>query len=155
MAYLASDHFTPATCCTIAVTVAKNGNTFGNLNAGATNGTEMGSGLYKITVDATDTATIGPFDVKGTCSLIDTVIKQCWVEETASSAPTIGAIACAVWDETHANHFTAGSTGCGLLIAMAVPTVSVPTIGAIACAVWDETHANHFTAGSTGCALLA
>ena len=38
-AYLASDHATPATGKTIAITISKNGAAFGNPSAGATNAT--------------------------------------------------------------------------------------------------------------------
>jgi len=72
-AYLASDHVTPATGKTIAVTISKNGGAFGNPNAGATNATEISSGFYKVTLDTTDTGTAGPLAVRGAAATIDDV----------------------------------------------------------------------------------
>lgn len=72
-AFLSSDHITPATGKTIAVTISKNGGGFANPNAGATNATEIASGWYKVTLDATDTATLGPLIVHGAEAAIDNV----------------------------------------------------------------------------------
>lgn len=72
-AYLASDHVTPATGKTIAITISKNGGAFGNPNAGATNATEISSGFYKVTLDTTDTGTAGPLAVRGAAATVDDV----------------------------------------------------------------------------------
>lgn len=71
-AYLASDHITPATGKTIAVTLSKNGAAFGNPSAGATNATEIGGGSYYVDLSITDTGTLGPAIVKVTEGTIDT-----------------------------------------------------------------------------------
>lgn len=72
-AYLASDHVSEATGKTIAITISKNGGAFGNPNAGATNATEISSGWYKVTLDTTDTNTVGPLAVRGAVATIDDV----------------------------------------------------------------------------------
>jgi hypothetical protein len=72
-AYLASDHTTEATGKTIAITISKNGGAFGNPNAGATNATEISSGWYKVTLDTTDTGTLGPLAVRGAVATVDDV----------------------------------------------------------------------------------
>jgi hypothetical protein len=72
-AYLSSDHVTEATGKTIAITISKNGGAFGNPNAGATNATEISSGWYKVTLDTTDTNTLGPIAVRGAVATIDDV----------------------------------------------------------------------------------
>lgn len=72
-AYLDTDHVTPATGKTIAITISKNGGAFGNPNAGATNATEISSGFYKVTLDTTDTGTAGPLAVRGANADIDDV----------------------------------------------------------------------------------
>ncbi len=72
-AYLSSDHVTPATGKTIAITISKNGGAFGNPNAGATNATEISSGFYKVSLDATDTGTAGPLAVRGAEAACDDV----------------------------------------------------------------------------------
>lgn len=69
--YLSSDHITEATGKTVAVTISKNGGSFGNPNAGATNATEIASGWYKVTLDTTDTGTEGPLIVRGTATSCD------------------------------------------------------------------------------------
>jgi hypothetical protein len=62
---------TAATGKTVAVTLSKNGGAFGNPNAGATSATEVSSGWYKVTVDATDTGTLGDLVVRGTAAGCD------------------------------------------------------------------------------------
>lgn len=72
-AILASDHVTPATGKTIAITISKNGGAFGNPNVGALNATEISSGFYKFTLDTTDTGTNGPVAWRGAVATIDDV----------------------------------------------------------------------------------
>ena len=72
-AYLSSDHVTEATGKTIAITISKNGGAFGNPNVGATNATAIASGWYKVTLDTTDTGTLGPLAVRGAEGTIDDV----------------------------------------------------------------------------------
>ena len=72
-AYLSSDHVTEATGKTIAITISKNGGAFGNPNVGATNATAVASGWYKVTLDTTDTGTLGPLAVRGAEGTIDDV----------------------------------------------------------------------------------
>lgn len=64
--FLSSDHISPATGKTVAIVISKNGGAFGNPNAGATNATEVSAGWYKVTLDATDTNTLGDLVVRGT-----------------------------------------------------------------------------------------
>lgn len=72
-AILSTDHVTPATGKTVAITISKNGAAFGNPNAGATNATEISSGFYKFDLDGTDTGTQGPLAWRGAVSGIDDV----------------------------------------------------------------------------------
>lgn len=69
--FLSSDHVTAATGKTVSITISKNGGAFSNPNAGATNATEVSSGWYKVTLDATDTATEGDLVVRGTATACD------------------------------------------------------------------------------------
>ncbi len=110
-AYLASDHVSAATGKTIPVTISKNGGAFGNPNAGATNLTEVSNGWYKVTLDATDTATAGPLVIRGTEAATDDVELICLVQAAVSAAPSAATIADAVWDEATAGHVAAGSAG--------------------------------------------
>lgn len=73
-AYLSSDHVSPATGKTIAITISKNGAAYANPSGGATNATEVGSGSYYVDLSTTDTGTTGPLWVKGTNADIDNVI---------------------------------------------------------------------------------
>lgn len=68
---LTSDHVSPATGKTVAITISKNGAAFGNPSGGATNATEIGSGWYYVDLSTTDTGTLGPLAVKGTATSSD------------------------------------------------------------------------------------
>lgn len=93
-AYLVSDHVTPATGKTIAITISKNGGAYANPAAGATNATEIGSGSYYVDLGTADIATLGPLTVKGAVGTIDTVFVSYTVVAVASLAlPVVGAIA--------------------------------------------------------------
>ena len=82
-AFLASDHVSPATGKTIAITISKAGGAFANPNAGATNATEIANGWYKVTLDATDTNTVGDLVVRGTEGTIDPAEQVCQVGSVA------------------------------------------------------------------------
>src|SRR5688572_29853718 len=73
-AYLSSDHVTPATGKTIAITISKNGGAYGNPSGGATNATEISAGSYYVDLSTTDSGSTGPLFVKGTEGTIDTII---------------------------------------------------------------------------------
>lgn len=68
-----SDHASPATGKTIAITISKNGGTFGNPSVGAVTATEIASGTYYVDLTGTDTNTLGPLIVIGTASGMDNV----------------------------------------------------------------------------------
>jgi hypothetical protein len=72
-AYLSSDHVTPATSKTIAITISKNGGAYANPSAGTVNATEIGNGSYYFDASTTDLGTAGPFAYLGTCSGVDNV----------------------------------------------------------------------------------
>jgi hypothetical protein len=80
-AYLASDHVTEATGKTIAITISKAGGAFGNPNAGATNATEISSGWYKVTLDTTDTGTLGIIAIRGAVATVDDIGDRLFVVE--------------------------------------------------------------------------
>lgn len=69
--FLSSDHISVATGKTVAITISKNGGAFANPNAGATNATEVANGWYKVTLDTTDTGTVGDLVVRGTATSCD------------------------------------------------------------------------------------
>ena len=71
-AYL-SDGVTLATSKTIAITISKNHAGFGNPNAGATNATEISSGWYYVTLDTTDTGTVGILLIRGAATGVEDV----------------------------------------------------------------------------------
>lgn len=87
-AYQSADHVSEATGKTIAITISKAGGAFGNPNAGATNATEISSGWYKVTLDATDTATLGILAVRGTSSGIDDVGDRLYVVSASTGGLT-------------------------------------------------------------------
>lgn len=69
--YLTSDHVTPATGKTVAVTISKNGGAFGNPSAGATTATELSNGWYYVDLSTTDLDTLGDLVVRGTATACD------------------------------------------------------------------------------------
>lgn len=73
-AYLSSDHVSPATGKTIAITISKNGGAYGNPSAGATNATGIANGSYYVDLSTTDTGTLGPLFVRGTEADTDTIV---------------------------------------------------------------------------------
>jgi hypothetical protein len=70
-AFLSSDHVSPATGKTVAVTLSKAGGAFGNPSAGATNATEVANGWYSVALSTTDTGTVGDLVVRGTATGCD------------------------------------------------------------------------------------
>ena len=84
-AFLASDHVSPATGKTIAITISKNGAAFGNPSAGATNATAIANGWYYVDLSTTDTATLGPLVVKGAEGTIDEVGENLRVVDPVSA----------------------------------------------------------------------
>jgi hypothetical protein len=87
-AFLDTDHLTAATGKTIAITISKAGGAFANPNAGATNATEVSSGWYKVTLDTTDTNTIGDLVVRGTNADIDDTEQVCQVVSATTGGAT-------------------------------------------------------------------
>lgn len=73
-AYLSSDHVSPATGKTIAITISKNGGAFANPSGGVTNAVEIASGSYYVDLSTTDTGTAGPLFILGTASGVDNVV---------------------------------------------------------------------------------
>jgi hypothetical protein len=72
-AYSSADHVTPMPGQTIAVVIDKNMGGFANPSAGATNATEDSLGWYSVTLSTTDTGTLGPLIVRGTCTGVDPI----------------------------------------------------------------------------------
>lgn len=87
-AYLSSDHVTEATGKTIAITMSKAGGAFGNPNAGATNATEIANGWYKVTLDTTDTGTLGIIALRGAAATIDEVGDRFYVVKATNGGLT-------------------------------------------------------------------
>jgi hypothetical protein len=73
-AYLSSDHVSPATGKTVAITLSKDGGAYANPSAGATNAVEVANGSYYVDLSTTDTGTLGPLWVRGAEGTIDQVI---------------------------------------------------------------------------------
>ena len=73
MAYLASDHITPATGKTISITISKNHGALANPNAGATNAAAISNGCYYVALATADINTLGNLWVHGAEGTIDDV----------------------------------------------------------------------------------
>lgn len=86
--FLASDHVTPATGKTVAITLSKAGAGFGNPNAGASNATEVANGWYKFSLDTTDTNTLGDLVIVGTATACDVASQICQVVSATTGGAT-------------------------------------------------------------------
>lgn len=86
--FLSNDHITAATGKTVAITISKNGGAFGNPNAGATNATEVSGGWYKVTMDTTDTGTLGDLAIVGTATSCDISDQICHVVSATTNGAT-------------------------------------------------------------------
>lgn len=152
--FLASDHVSPATGKTVAITLSKAGAAFGNPSAGASNATEIANGWYKFALSATDTNTIGDLVLVGTATACDSadIIMQVGIDGIArgvvgssastTSVPTSAfSPAGAAADQFagrailfDANTTTTALRGCARTIAnssnAATPTLTVGTLPA-------------------------
>lgn len=144
-ARLASDHFSPATGKTIAVTLSKNGGAFANPSAGATNATEIANGWYYVDVSTTDTNTTGPLLLKGTEGTIDNVA-ECFDIVNANN----GGLA-------SLPNAAAGAAG-GLMTCTSANVLPANSLNNTAISVdtgLKTTHSGTLQAGSTTTATLA
>jgi len=108
-AFLSSDHTTPATGKTLAVTISKAGAAFGNPSAGAVNATEVGNGWYSYALSTTDTGTVGDLVVRLTGSGVDDAERTLQVVNAATGG--LGNLDAAVSSRsTYAGADTAGTT---------------------------------------------
>ena len=91
--FLSSDHVTPATSKTVAITLSKAGAAFANPSAGASNATEIANGWYKFALSAADTDTLGDLVLVGTATACDSadIIMQVGVDGVARGV--VGSIA--------------------------------------------------------------
>ena len=117
-----TDGKTPETGLTIANTdirLSKNGGNMAAKNSGG--GTHDEAGYYTITLDGTDTGTVGRLQVSCQVSGALPVFMEFEVltiakydemyGSSAAALPTAAAIADAVWDEVQSGHVSAGSFG--------------------------------------------
>lgn len=86
--FATSDHISPSSGSTVGVKISKNCGAFSNLNAGATNATEVdstgGPGWYKVAFDSTDLNTLGDFVIRGTATACDASEQICHVVATTA-----------------------------------------------------------------------
>lgn len=86
--FLTSDHITPATSKTVAITISKAGGAFGNPAAGASTATEISGGWYKFALGTGDTDTLGDLIVVGTASSCDPSEQICHVVAATNGGMT-------------------------------------------------------------------
>ncbi len=180
LAFLSSDHLTPATGKTIAVTISKNGASFANPSGGATNATEIGSGWYYVDLSTTDTGATGPLIILGTAGTIDNVTIAYTVADAhnggfdgvpAVAAGATNGLPLAVDSsgrvdvlKINGTSQTARDIGASVLLSSGTGTgqLSLSTgkvaltsteHAAITDDVWDATQSSHTTSGTTGASL--
>lgn len=86
--FLSSDHVTPATGKTVAITISKAGGAIGNPNAGASNATEISGGFYKFALDTTDTGSLGELVILGTATSCDVAMDRAQVVSATTNGAT-------------------------------------------------------------------
>ncbi len=86
---LAADGHSAATGKTVAITISKAGAAFGNPAAGATNATEISSGVYKVALGTGDTDTEGDLTIRGTAALCDDLLEVCQVAAPVKLADVV------------------------------------------------------------------
>ncbi len=131
-AVLSSDHITPATGKTIAITISVNGAAFGNPSGGATNATEIGNGWYYFSASTTDTGTLGPLIVHGAVATIDNVD-----------------IAYSVVSATSGGYTNLDATVSSRLASASYTAPSNLTAAQIATGIWQDTTSGDFTVSSS------
>jgi hypothetical protein len=90
--FLASDHVSPATGKTVAITLSKAGAAFGNPAAGASNATEIANGWYSFALGTGDTGTLGDLVLVGTATACDSAdIVMMVVSATTGGATNLDA----------------------------------------------------------------
>lgn len=153
------------------IRLSKNGGSYAAKNSGG--GTHDENGWYGITLDATDTNTVGTLQISCHKSGALPVFMEVHVLEevvyerlfasgaagysthSAPSVPTAGQVADAVWDEPRSGHTTSGTYGehtgdAAMRGTDSANTTAPPTVGAVADAVWDEPRSGHTTSGTYG-----
>jgi hypothetical protein len=160
--FLSSDHVSEATSKTVAVTISKNGAAHGNPSGGATNCTEVSSGLYYVDLTTSDTGTTGPLEVRGTSASCDNAYAQFTVANAHNAGfDALPSTACT----TNASLLTSGtstdqvSVSAGKVLLQATQSgVTIPTVttvtnqltaAAIATGVWQDTTSGDFTVSSS------
>lgn len=121
-----SDHITGATGATVAVTISKNGGSFGAPSGGGT-ATEIANGWYYIALSSTDTATLGDLAIHCTATACDPTD---FADQVVASASSAAAIATAIWtDLLSTSDFSTAASAGALLKSMANLQYTVPAIG--------------------------
>jgi hypothetical protein len=123
-----TDGVTAETGLTIANTdirLSKNGGNIAAKNSGG--GTHDENGFYQITLDATDTDTVGRLQIHAFMTgalpvfaefqvVEEAIYDKIFAASGAFNDPTAAAVADAVWDEARSGHTTAGSFGEGVIV---------------------------------------
>ncbi len=160
-----TDHITPATGKTVAITISKNTAglaAFGNPSAGASVATEVGSGWYYFVSSTTDTNTLGPMIWLGTATGCDNADQAYQVIKATNGGMT------ALPDTavtTNASLITSGTSTAQLSVSSGAvllqPTqsgVTIPTVttvtnqltaAQVATGVWQDATAGDFTTSSS------
>ncbi len=143
-----TDHITPATGKTVAITLSKNTAAFGNPSVGASNATEIASGWYFFTTSTTDTGTLGPLICLGTCTGCDNADQAYQVIKATNGGRT--GIPDAV---AGANGGLPILSSSATTLAYTVTTVTTVTnqltAAQVATGVWQDTTSGDFTVSSS------
>lgn len=143
-----TDHVTPATGKTLAITISKNIAAFGNPSAGATNATEIASGWYYVTLSTTDTGTLGPLIVLGTASGCDNA-DQSYTVVKATNRGMTGIPDAAANANGGLPILSSSATTLAYTVSTVTTVTNQLTAAAIATGVWQDATAGDFTTASS------
>lgn len=125
---------------------------------------EVGNGVYKITLSATDTnCKFGTLIVTSSTQHV-MVCSRCYAFQEGGSAPTAEQVSAAVWNESSRTLTASPTDVSGLATASsistlqskveAIPTTAAPTAATVAAAVWNQSSRT-LTASPTDVSSLA
>ncbi len=145
-----TDHITPATGKTVAVTLWKfgDGAAFSNPSVGASNATEIANGWYKFTSSTTDTGALGPLIWLGTCTGCDNA-DQAYQVIKATNGGMTGIPDAVAGANAGLPILSSSATTLAYTVSTVTTVTNQLTAAQIATGVWQDSTAGDFTTSSS------
>ncbi len=146
-----TDHITPATGKTVAITLSKNTAgpaAFGNPSVGASNATEVGNGWYYFISSTTDTGTLGPLIWLGTCTGCDNA-DQAYNVVKATNGGFTGIPDAVAGANAGLPILSSSATTLAYTVSTVTTVTNQLTAAQIATGIWQDATANDFNVTSS------